>query len=74
MTNKLMILPAEKPEEIRLIRIPGDFDDREVYRHVTGLVAMAEEDQDYRWEDLIDLLEERGFEPVDFILGPTLDL
>jgi hypothetical protein len=37
------------------------------------LIAKAEEDSDYDWEDILDLLEERGFESVDFVIGPSLD-
>ena len=74
MTDNLMILPASTPEKIRLIRIPEDFEKHEVYRYVTGLIAKVEEnDHEYSWEDIRDLLEERGFESVDFLLGPALD-
>ncbi len=73
MNNKLMILPANEAENIRLIRIPDDFSEHEVYRYVTGLIAKVEEDSEYSWDDILDLLEDRGFEPVDFMLGPSLD-
>jgi hypothetical protein len=73
MSNSLMILPANKPENIRLIRVPDDFEEHEAYRYVTGLIAKAEEDAEYCWEEILDLLEERGFESVEFILGPSLD-
>ncbi len=73
MNNKLMILPANKVENIRLIRIPDDFAEHEVYRYVTGLIAKVEEDSEYTWDDVLELLEDRGFESVDFILGPSLD-
>jgi hypothetical protein len=68
-----MILPANDSSNIRLIQIPDDFEQHEAYRYVTGLIAQAEEDPDYSWDDILDLLEERGFESVDFVLGPTLD-
>jgi hypothetical protein len=73
MNSKLMILPASKPENIRLVRIPDDFEEHEAYRYVTGLIAKAEENSDYDREDILDLLEDRGFEFVDFVLGPSLD-
>ena len=73
MSNNLMILSANKPENIRLIKTPKDFEKHEAYRYVTGLIAKAEEDPDYTWDDVLDLLEERGFESVDFIRGPSLD-
>ena len=68
-----MILPANDAENIRLIQIPDDFEQHEAYRYVTGLIAKAEENSDYNWDDILDLLEERGFESVDFVLGPSLD-
>ena len=73
MTNKLVRLPANKVENIRLIRIPDDFEEHEVYRYVTGLIAKVEEDSEYTWDDILDLPEQRGFESVDFMLGPSLD-
>jgi len=72
MSNKLMILPANGAENIRLIRIPDDFEEHEVYRYVTGLIAKVEEDPEYTWNDILELLEDRGFESVDFIQGPAL--
>ncbi len=73
MNDNLMILPAIKHDNIRLIQIPEDFEKHEAYRYVTGIIAKVEEDPDYNWDDILDLLEERGFESVDFILGPSLD-
>lgn len=73
MNSNLMILPANEVTNIRLIRIPDDFEEHEAYRYVTGLIAKAEEDSDYTWDDILDLLEERGFEAVEFVLGPSLD-
>lgn len=73
MSGNLMILPANAAAEIRLIQIPEDFEQHEAFRYVTGLIAKAEENPDYTWDDISDLLEERGFESVDFVLGPSLD-
>lgn len=73
MSDNLMILPAKEPENIRLIKIPDDFEEHEAYRYVTGLIAKVEEDSDYSWDDISDLLEDRGFELVEFTLGPSLD-
>ena len=73
MSNKLMILYANEPENIRLIQIPDDFEEHEAYRYVTGIIAKAEEDSECTWDDILDLLEDKGFEPVDFVLGPSLD-
>ena len=68
-----MVLPAKDQNMIRLIRIPDDFEKHEVYRYVTGIIARAEERAEYDWDDILDILEENGFEAVDFILGPSLD-
>ena len=73
MYKNLMILPAAAAENIRLIQIPDDFEEHEAYRYVTGLIAKAEEDPDYSWDDILELLEDRGFESIDFVLGPSLD-
>ena len=73
MTDNLMILPADEHEDIRLIKIPDDFEEHEAYRYVTGIIAKAEEASGYDWEDILDLLEERGFESVEFVIGPSLD-
>ena len=74
MSETLMILPAGNADAIRLVRVPDDFESHEAYRHVTGLIAAAEEQNpDYDWEDIQSILEEHDFETVDFVLGPSLD-
>jgi len=73
MSDNLMVLPANEAANIRLIQIPDDFEQHEAFRYVTGLIAKAEENSDYTWDDILDLLEERGFESVEFVLGPSLD-
>lgn len=74
MSETLMILPSKNHTEIRLVRIPDEFEEHEVFRHVTGIIAGVEEDKpDYSWEDIAAALEDHGFEPVAFILGPALD-
>lgn len=74
MTDTLMILPAADSSKIRLVRIPEDFERHEVFRHVTGLIAEVEEQHPgYGWEDIQATLEDHGFQPVEFILGPALD-
>jgi hypothetical protein len=72
--QNLMILPAADKSKIRLVRIPPDFEQQEVYRHVTGLIAEVEEDTPGCCsEEVMALLEDHGFEPVEFQLGPSLD-
>jgi hypothetical protein len=74
MYKRLMILPAREATAIRLVRIPGELEQHEAYRHVTGLIASIEEQNpDYDWEDIAPTLEDHGFEPVEFVLGPSLD-
>ena len=74
MQERLMILPSSDPVAIRLVRVPEELEQHEAFRHVTGLIASVEEQNpDYDWEDIARLLEDHGFEPVDFILGPALD-
>ena len=70
----LMILPAQDETKIRLVRIPPDHEGQEVYRHVTGLIAEVEEGTPgCCWEEVLAMLEDHGFEPVEFQLGPSLD-
>ena len=71
MSETLMLLPANDATHIRLVRVPDDFESHEAYRHVTGLIAAAEE-QHEPLDDILADLEDHGFEPVDFILGPEL--
>ncbi|WP_455234643.1 hypothetical protein [Thiogranum longum] len=74
MSETLMVLPASEPTDIRLVRVPDEFEQHEAFRHVTGLIASIEEENPgYTWEDIAAVLEDHGFEPVDFILGPALD-
>lgn len=74
MSNRLMILPAHDYKSIRLVKIPDDFEEHEVFRHVTGIIAEVEEQTpDYQWDDVQAALEDHGFETVEFILGPALD-
>ena len=75
MTDNLMLLPCRKFRNMRLVRIPEDFEQHEAYRYATGLIAQAEDDNpDCSWEDIAELLEIHGFEAVDFVLGPEIDL
>lgn len=74
MAATLMILPAHEPSRIRLVRIPADLESHEAYRHVTGLIASIEEsNREHRWDDISSLLEDHGFETLDYVLGPTLE-
>jgi hypothetical protein len=74
MTNRLMILPAADCKAIRAVTIPEDFEEHEAYRCVTSLIASVEEsNSDYTWSDIVELLEDNGFELVPFTLGPALD-
>ncbi len=73
MSEKLMILPADTPDKIRLLRIPDDYEEHEVYRAATGAIARIEDNvPDYDWEDLLEELEDMGFEAVEFLLGPKI--
>jgi hypothetical protein len=73
MSEKFMVLPSKNSEKIRVISVPADYEEHEVYRHVTGVIASIEEQiPDYDWDDILESLEEHGFSEVDFILGPEL--
>ena len=73
MSDTLMILPASNAKAIRLVRVPEDFESHEAFRHVTGLIATVEEqDPNCDQDDILAVLEDHGFESVEFILGPVL--
>ena len=73
MNSKLMLLPSKDPEKIRLIKMPDDYEEHEVYRHVTGVIANVEElIPNYDWDDILEQLEEHGFSEVECLLGPEL--
>lgn len=72
--TRLMILPAKDPHAIRLIEIPEDFEEHEVYRHVVGIIAQVEDQHaDYDWDDIEAALEQHDFKTQEFILGPHVD-
>ena len=74
MDETLMVLPSSRAEEIRLVKVPRDLDRNEAYRFATGIIAQTEENNaDYRWEDIAEALEARGFETVEAMIGPALD-
>ena len=73
MENKLMLLPSKDSKKIKIIRMPDDYEQHEVYRHVTGVIANVEElIPGYDWDDILEQLEEHGFSEVEFLLGPEL--
>lgn len=73
MAAKLMILPSKDSNKIRLLKIPTDYEDQEVYRAATGAIARIEDNlPDYEWDDLMEELEDMGFEEVSFLLGPEV--
>ena len=73
MNDTLMILPASEAGNICLIRVPDDYESHEAYRHVTGLIAaLEEEDPNFDRDDILAVVEDHGFEAVEFILGPRL--
>ncbi len=74
MSAKLIMLPGKKLEQTRLVKIPDHYDGHEAFRHTTGLIAgVEEENTNCTWDDIAEVLEEHGFEVVDYIIGPELD-
>ncbi|VAW59569.1 hypothetical protein MNBD_GAMMA11-2035 [hydrothermal vent metagenome] len=73
MSDKLMILPSKDNHKIRLVKMPDDYEVHEVYRAATGAIARIEESiPSYDWSDLMEELEDMGFEEVSFVLGPEV--
>ena len=74
MPDPLMILPSKNYRQIRLVRVPEDTEQHEIYRHATGVIAEIEEQNpDCTGDEILEALEEHGFASVEFILGPELD-
>lgn len=74
MSAKLMLLPSSEPHKPRLIAIPSDIDAHEAFRFATGIIAAVEEENpNCSWEDIEEVLEEKGFESVAYILGPEIN-
>lgn len=72
--SRLMLLPSKDPARIRLLRVPEDLGTQESYRLVTGLVAgVGSAAGDEGLAEVMEALEARGFEAVEFALGPALD-
>ena len=73
MSLRLMILPSRDYNNILLVRVPDDMGEQEAYRHATGVIAALEERGPGRDRgDVIEVLEEHGFEVVPYELGPEL--
>lgn len=73
MTAKLMILPSSDPKKMRLVKVPDHFEEHEIYRVATGVIANVEASvPDYDWTDILESLEEHGFTEIPFVLGPEV--
>ncbi|MEA3274451.1 MAG: hypothetical protein U9Q81_03990 [Pseudomonadota bacterium] len=74
MAERFMVLPSEDVSRIRVVTVPEDMSSHEAYRYLTGLIAEIERTGDDRWvEDVLDALEDHGFESVECAIGPHLD-
>ena len=82
MADRLMLLPSAAPGLCRVLRMPEDLAPAEAFRQVTGRIAALESAAGHGGgpgggrvpvEDVIEALEERGFELLDLVLGPSLD-
>ena len=74
MAERLMVLPSKDVGRVRLVTVPEDMSSHEAYRYATGLVAEVPRNEEQQWvDDVLDVLEDHGFEAVEFVLGPTLD-
>ena len=74
MHKNLMVLPSKDFSSIKIVTIPEDMDQHEAFRNATGLIASFQENSANRsYDELEDMLEEKGFSCVEYILGPELD-
>lgn len=71
---KMMILPANDINAIKLVEVPDDFEEHEAFRHVVGILAnLQPSDGSDVGEEIEAALEDHQFRPIEFILGPRLD-
>lgn len=74
MAQTLMLLPSKDVGRIRLVTVPEDMSPHEAYRNATSLIADVERGKGTSWVmEMTDVLEDNGFENVEFLLGPPLD-
>ncbi len=74
MAKRFMVLPSKDVGKIRLVTVPEDLSPHEAYRSVTSLIAQVEWTGEDQWVGKVsDLLEDHGFEQLNFVLGPPLD-
>ncbi len=71
MSSRLLLLPGKSTESSRLIKVPADYESHEAFRHVTGIIAAIEE-QGGSVDDVMEALEVKGFEVIEFAVGPSL--
>ncbi|MBI1196219.1 MAG: hypothetical protein GC138_10285 [Gammaproteobacteria bacterium] len=73
MQDTFILLPAERPENAHLLRIPSDVLERDAFRLVTALAAEIEEGSGKdNARELLERLAEKGFTEVPLIVGPQL--
>ena len=73
MTEQLMLLPNKDFNNMLLVRVPDDFEGQEAFRRAVGIIAEIESlNKNYSLDDLINALEDHGFMPITFVLGPEI--
>lgn len=70
---KLMVFPSSDPDHIKVMQVPDDFEEHEIYRCATSIISAVQEgNRNCSWDEVEEGLEENGFKPVEFVLGPEL--
>ncbi len=75
MEDRFILLPGQRPEETRLLRIPADYSDLDAYRRVTAIIARCQTDatEGGSIAPCLEALADDGFEEVDVVIGPHLE-
>jgi len=74
MQDKFILLPAQRSEDARLLRIPSDVLERDAFRLVTALAAELEEDSGKdKMRELLERLTEKGFTEAHLVVGPQIN-
>ena len=73
MQDTFILLPAPRPEDNHLLRIPSAVLERDAFRLVTALAAELEEGSGPdKARELLECLTEKGFTEVPMVVGPQI--
>ncbi len=73
MRDSFILLPAQRPEDNHLLRIPSDVLEQDAFRLVTALAAELDEGSGAdNTRELLERLTEKGFTEAPLVVGPQI--